>query len=110
VPEHRVTGAGKLPCGQLQRTVLGDVPVCLVRSDDGAFFAVSDVCSHEQTPLSDGWAYDHLIECALHGAVFDLETGEAVALPATEPIATYPVAVDGEDLLIDVPPPDGAGA
>jgi nitrite reductase/ring-hydroxylating ferredoxin subunit len=110
VPEHRVTGAGKLPRGQIERAVIGDVPVCLVHTDDGTFFAVSDTCSHEQTPLSDGWAYDHLIECPLHAAVFDLETGAAVALPATEPIATYRVALEGEDLLVDVPLSDEAGA
>jgi len=103
VPEHRVAGAAKLPCGELQRAVLGDLPVCLVHTEDGGFFAVSDVCSHEQTPLSDGWAYDHQVECALHGAVFDLETGEAVSLPAEDPIATYPIAVDGDDLVVDLP-------
>jgi 3-phenylpropionate/trans-cinnamate dioxygenase ferredoxin subunit len=104
VPEHRVTGAATMVCGQAKRVVLGEIPVCLVRTEDGGFFAVSDVCSHEETPLSDGWVYDHQIECALHGAVFDLETGAALAQPATEPIATFATAVDGEDLLVDVVP------
>jgi 3-phenylpropionate/trans-cinnamate dioxygenase ferredoxin component len=104
VSEHRVTGATGLPCGHIQRVVLDGVPVCLVHAEDGLFFAVSDLCSHEQTPLSDGWTYEHQIECALHGAVFDLETGAALSLPASEPITTYPTAIDGEDLLISVPP------
>lgn len=102
MPEHRLPGAAQLPCGQTQRTVIDGVPVCLVRTEDDKFFAVHDVCSHEQTPLSDGWVYDHQIECSLHGAVFDLETGEAVSLPATEPIPTYPAVVDGDDVLINV--------
>jgi 3-phenylpropionate/trans-cinnamate dioxygenase ferredoxin subunit len=102
MPEHRVPGAAKLPCGETRRAVVEGVPVCLVRTEDGQYFAVKDVCSHEETPLSDGWVYDHQIECSQHGAVFDLETGEAVSMPATEPIETYPISVDGDDVLVDV--------
>jgi nitrite reductase/ring-hydroxylating ferredoxin subunit len=104
VSEHRVAGGAKMACGQAERVMLGEIPVCLVRTEDGGFFAVSDVCSHEETPLSDGWVYDHQIECALHGAVFDLQTGAALSQPATEPIATYATAVDGDDLLVEVVP------
>jgi len=91
-----------MPQGETRHADLDDLPVCLVRVDDGSFFAVHDVCSHEETPLSDGWVYDCKIECSLHGAVFDLQTGDAVSLPATEPIPTYPVRRDGDDLVVTV--------
>jgi 3-phenylpropionate/trans-cinnamate dioxygenase ferredoxin subunit len=100
VAEHRIPGAAKLPCGEAQHADVEGLPICLVRAADGAYFAISDLCSHEDSPLSDGWVYERKIECALHGSVFDLETGAAVSLPATEPIETYPVEADGDDLVV----------
>jgi len=102
VPTYRVAEGGVLPCGQSLRAVLGGIPVCLVRTENDEFFAVSDLCSHEETSLSDGWVDGDQIECPLHGAVFDLRSGDVVALPATEPIATYSVTVDGDDALVSI--------
>jgi 3-phenylpropionate/trans-cinnamate dioxygenase ferredoxin subunit len=76
-------------------------PVCVARSG-GRLFAVRDVCSHAEVMLSQGDVEDGLIECWLHGSQFDLETGEPVCLPATDPVPTYAVAVDGDDVLVDL--------
>lgn len=61
---------------------------------DGEFYATSDVCSHEETPLTAGDLWDTVIECPLHGAQFDVTTGEVLCLPAIFPIPTYPVKVE----------------
>ena len=50
------------------------------------------------------------IECWLHGSRFDLRTGEPTGLPATEPVAVYPVRVDGDDVLVDVDADDASDA
>jgi 3-phenylpropionate/trans-cinnamate dioxygenase ferredoxin subunit len=76
-------------------------PVCVARSG-GRLFAVRDVCSHAEVMLSQGEVEDGLIECWLHGSQFDLATGEPVCLPATDPVPTYAVAVDGDDVLVDL--------
>jgi 3-phenylpropionate/trans-cinnamate dioxygenase ferredoxin subunit len=47
----------------------------------------------------------NLIECWLHGSQFDMRTGKPTSLPATEPVAIYPVRVDGDDVLVDVQSP-----
>lgn len=63
------------------------------------FFAIDDTCSHAKVSLAEGYleADDLLIECPLHGASFSLETGEALTLPATKPVASHAVEVrDGE--------------
>jgi 3-phenylpropionate/trans-cinnamate dioxygenase ferredoxin subunit len=60
----------------------------------GEFYATSDVCSHEETPLTAGDLWDTVIECPLHGAQFDVTTGEVLSLPAIFPIPTYPVKVE----------------
>jgi len=38
----------------------------------------------------------------LHGSKFDLRTGKPTGLPATEPVATFPVDVRGTDVYVDV--------
>ena len=71
-------------------------------SSGGRLYAIADECSHAAIPLSEGDVGDGEIECYLHGSRFDLRTGEPLGLPATEPVAVYPVQVDGDDLLVDV--------
>ncbi len=66
--------------------------VALVRTGK-EIFAFDDVCTHEFTFLSEEQVLEHEIECLLHGARFDLATGEARSLPATEPIEVYPTRV-----------------
>ena len=51
------------------------MPVAVVRAE-GEVFALHDVCSHEEVPLSEGEIYDHTVECWLHGSCFDLRTGK----------------------------------
>ena len=81
------------------------VDVAVVRSDDGNFYAINDVCSHGQVSLSEGEVEGCEIECWAHGARFDVRTGEATQLPAMSPVATYPVSVDGNQVLVDVDSP-----
>jgi 3-phenylpropionate/trans-cinnamate dioxygenase ferredoxin subunit len=74
-------------------------PVCLARVGDEVF-AVSNVCTHSYAELSDGEIKDFTIECWLHGADFDLRTGNALTLPATEPLETFQVERDGNEITI----------
>ena len=79
------------------------VPVAVFRVGDGCY-AVHDVCTHEYARLSDGYQDGEIVECPLHQAQFDVRTGKVVLEPAREDVHTYPVRIDGEDLLIDVSP------
>jgi 3-phenylpropionate/trans-cinnamate dioxygenase ferredoxin component len=80
------------------------VEVALVRVEDEVY-AIQDECSHATIPLSEGDVEGCEIECWLHGSRFDLRTGKPSGLPATEPVPTYPVRVDGDDVLVDVTTP-----
>jgi len=75
--------------------------VCIARSR-GEVFALSDVCSHADVALSEGEVEDGAIECWLHGSLFDLRTGQPSGLPATRPVPTYPVTVEGDDVLVQM--------
>jgi 3-phenylpropionate/trans-cinnamate dioxygenase ferredoxin subunit len=78
---------------------LNGTPVAIVRAESG-IYALSDVCSHAEVALSEGEVYDNTIECWLHGSCFDLRTGDPTGMPATQPVATYPVKVEGDDVLV----------
>ncbi len=82
-----------------------DVPVAVVRSDDGDFYAIGDVCTHGEVSLSEGEVNGCEIECWAHGGRFDIRTGAATELPAMDPVTAYPVRVDGERVLVDVDAP-----
>lgn len=71
-----------------------DVLVAVV---DREVFAVSDTCTHAEVSLSDGELVDCKIECFLHGAAFDLRTGVPTSPPASVALATYEVALEGDD-------------
>lgn len=94
-----VAHAGDIAEGGTLRVEIDDTPICLARSN-GELFAVHDVCTHADVSLSEGEVEDGKVECWLHGSQFDLRTGEPTGLPATIPVATYPVKIDGEDVLV----------
>ena len=85
------------------RVELAGKPVCIARSG-GEVFALHDVCSHADVALSEGDVEDGTVECWLHGSQFDLRTGVPTGLPATKPVPTFPVTVEGDDVLVQMEP------
>lgn len=74
--------------------------ICVARVGDEVF-AIGDVCSHSDASLSEGEITDLKIECWLHGAEFDLRTGEALTPPAVAPVKSFSVSVDGNSVTVD---------
>ncbi|MCY7399590.1 MAG: non-heme iron oxygenase ferredoxin subunit [Nocardioides sp.] len=75
--------------------------VALARHGD-EIFAFEDVCSHGAVALAGGEVVDCTVECWLHGSRFDLRTGKPTGLPATEPVATFPIDLRGDDVFVDI--------
>lgn len=74
---------------------IDDIPL-IVFNIDGEFFALDDICSHDDGPLGEGELDGYKITCPRHGAKFDMRTGEALSLPAVKGVSTYPIRiVDG---------------
>tara|TARA_B100000902_G_scaffold315603_1_gene306690 strand:- start:1722 stop:2039 length:318 start_codon:yes stop_codon:yes gene_type:complete len=69
---------------------------------EGEFFAINDLCSHADASLSEGEVYDCKVECPLHGAEFDLKTGEALTPPASKAVDCYKVTTDDDSIYIEV--------
>ncbi len=97
----RVGKESEVPSGTVKVYEVGDraIAVCNV---DGEFFAIDDLCTHDEASLDQGFLEGCEIECPRHGARFDVTTGRATALPAVIPVDTFPVRIEGGDIELDV--------
>ncbi len=97
----KVCALSDIPAGESLRLELAEIDVAVVRVGDEVF-AIEDVCSHADYPLSDGEVDGCTIECALHGSRFDLRTGKPSGPPATAAVPTFPVTVVDGDVYIEL--------
>lgn len=84
---------------EIEQFVVEGQEIAIARIDDRVH-AVSDTCTHRQCSLSEGLLEEGVVTCPCHGAEFDLATGEAVCLPAKEPLRLFDTAIDGDDLYL----------
>ena len=73
----------------------------LLANLDGEFYAVSDICTHEEYNLSEGSLEGNEVECPGHSAFFDLKTGDVTDGPAMDPLETYSVQVEDGAVFIE---------
>lgn len=98
-----VCGLDELPpVGAAQADIYG-LLVAIIRTEDGAVYAIDDTCSHANVSLSEGELDGCQLECWLHGSRFDVRTGDPSGLPATVPVATYPVTIADDQVIVSVP-------
>ena len=100
----RLCARGDLQPGTVKRFDIGSHRLALVRVRDD-FFALGDRCSHEDYSLSEGEVLEEEceIECWKHGSTFDLRTGDPCSLPASKPVPVYPVRLEGDDVIVELP-------
>jgi 3-phenylpropionate/trans-cinnamate dioxygenase ferredoxin subunit len=93
-----------VPEGEARRFLADRIEVAVANLGNGVFLAVDDVCSHAEASLSEGEVdvEEETIECPRHGSVFDLRSGKPKALPATLPVLTFPVKVEGDVIMIEL--------
>lgn len=77
-----------------------DDRVIVVLRVGGEFFALDDVCTHDDGPLSEGAFEDHTLACPRHGAKFDIRTGAALTMPATRPTVAHEVKVEAGQVFV----------
>ncbi|OGT27809.1 MAG: biphenyl 2,3-dioxygenase [Gammaproteobacteria bacterium RBG_16_66_13] len=97
-----VANVSELPNGQRLLLDVGGDPIA-VFNIAGRYFAIGDVCSHDDGPVGEGAVTDTEIECPRHGARFDLATGKVLSLPAVIDIPAYPVRVVGDEVQVGFP-------
>jgi 3-phenylpropionate/trans-cinnamate dioxygenase ferredoxin subunit len=103
VPANFLLAAKTTDLGDDNRFVaeVDETIVVIVRQDD-EYYCIEDVCTHDGGVLSDGEFVDGCLICVRHGAKFDVKTGEAMCMPASEATRSYPVKIVGDDIYINV--------
>ena len=95
---HKVAVRAEIMEEEPIRVVVGDTPIALYEVD-GDVFATHDVCTHAEASLSEGYQEGDTIECPMHSGCFNIRTGEALGAPVVDNIKTYPVRLEGDDVL-----------
>ena len=94
--------ASDIPVGERIFIELDDQPIVILNVS-GKFYAIGDVCTHDEGPLGDGDLEGFHIVCPRHGAEFDVRNGKAMLMPAVVDIPAYPVKVKDGAIFIGVP-------
>jgi nitrite reductase/ring-hydroxylating ferredoxin subunit len=104
MPEEfvKVAEVTELAPGQIKVVEWGEDQVLLVNLD-GSMYACDNICTHAGAPLNEGNLEGELVECPLHGSVFNVTNGEVVGPPAEDELRVFQVRVDGQDILVGPP-------
>jgi 3-phenylpropionate/trans-cinnamate dioxygenase ferredoxin component len=96
-------GVEEVPEGTMKMAVVDGTDQVLVVDTSDRLYAMQGICSHEYFELDKGFLTAGTLTCALHLSRFDLENGEPLDPPAELPLAVYPVVVEDDRIIIEVP-------
>jgi nitrite reductase (NADH) small subunit len=97
----KVAKTDEIGPGQGKMIEVGGKKIALFNVE-GSFHAIDDTCTHRGGPLSEGSLEGNQVTCPLHGARFDVTTGEVLGPPAPQGVARYNVRVEGSDIEVEV--------
>ena len=98
----KVAETKDLPPGEAMSVEVAGVAVALFNVN-GSYYAIADTCTHAGGSLSEGEMDGTVVTCPLHGATFDVRSGNVLAAPAPTGVSSYQLEVDGNDIKIEVP-------
>ena len=99
---YEIAPASEIPNGERLFVDIGDAAV-VIFNIAGEYFAIGDLCTHDDGPLGDGDVEGFHVVCPRHGAEFDMRSGQAVGMPAVVDIPAYPVQVRDGMVFVGVP-------
>ncbi len=92
-----------LALGQMKSVKVGIKNVVVFRDDQGELSALEDRCSHADVKLSVGKFSDGVVQCAAHGARFDVKSGRHLCMPAVSSVRKYEVKIVDGNIVVVVP-------
>ena len=98
---ERVASVGDVPEGEVRVVTCGDRELAL-SNVNGTLHAIDNVCTHDGGTLGEGRLRGDRVICPRHGAAFDARTGRVLTLPAVKSVRSYPVTLDGDEVLVDL--------
>lgn len=97
----RVASVSDIPPGSMKTFEVEGEDI-LVANVQGRFHAIGAICTHKEWDLSEGELEGNFVTCAGHGSIFDLRSGQGEYMRPIPAEPTYPVTVDGEDMIIEL--------
>ena len=98
----KVAKVNEIPEGDLKKVMVDGEPVVLFKID-GQIYSTTNICTHEQCELDENhMMHGDVVECTCHGSQFNIKTGANVLPPAAEPLKTFKVSIDGEEVYVEV--------
>jgi len=97
--EIKVASVSEIPAGEMKLVEVGGEEI-VIANLGGQFVAFANKCTHRGGPLAEGELRGEVVVCPWHSGQFNVRTGEAVAPPPSQPIATYQVRVQGDDVYL----------
>src|SRR3972149_2767898 len=101
MPWIKIAKIADIPEGEIHTLSAGGKKLALAHIGS-EIFSIYDTCTHAQCFLGEGSLGGQEGGGACHGSRFDVKSGAVRFLPATVPITTYPVKVEGEDILVEI--------
>jgi nitrite reductase/ring-hydroxylating ferredoxin subunit len=98
----KVAQVSDVPVGTGRVVQAGDKKLALFNLG-GTFYALDNRCTHVGGPLGEGTVQGNQVTCPWHGSVFNITTGEVIRSPARRPVATYPVRVERDEVIVEIP-------
>lgn len=91
-----------VPPGTMRTITIQGKKIALANVDQ-QFFAIDDICSHEECSLgTEGFIDYNVVICGCHGAQFDVTTGDVLSLPATQPVKSYITKIVGDEIFVEL--------
>ena len=104
MPEiHKIATVDEVAPGEVRQYQVEDRPVALCNVN-GEFHAFEDICTHQFVHLSEGELVGRELKCPLHGAKFDVTTGQALSLPAVKAVPKHEVKVEDGNVYVTLNP------
>lgn len=101
MPWVKLAKISDVPDGEVRSFSAGSQKIAVAHLGS-EFFAIADACTHAQCSLGEGSLVEGEVECPCHGSRFDVATGAVRSLPASVPVPTYRVRVEGKDIYVDL--------
>ena len=97
----KICDLSEIPNGSIKKFEINDeeITICNINNQ---IFAINNNCSHDEASLQEGFIDGYEIECPMHGAKFDIRTGEVTCLPAVSPIKTYNIKINNGAIELEI--------
>lgn len=97
----QVANVNEVPEGGFKKVEFNGEAVALFKVG-GRIYATANICTHTGCELDHNHQmHGEVVECTCHGSRFDVKTGAVVLPPAEDPLKTYQVSVEGEEIFIE---------